>query len=82
MERVKRFIMGLNFSIRYVMVREAKTNTTFHEVVEIGRCLERMLKRKEREELDSKRPCGSGSISSASSRGQGHRGRGRPFKLV
>lgn len=57
-ERVRKFIEGLNFGIRYGMAREVETNTTFHQAIEISRHLE-CMHRKEGDDRDAKRPRGS-----------------------
>ncbi|XP_070034865.1 uncharacterized protein [Nicotiana tomentosiformis] len=78
-ERIRRFIDGLNYGLRYSLTREAETNTRFDQVVEISRCLEQVCML-EREEWEGKRPRGSGGFCGTSFGGQSHCSRGRYFR--
>nr|XP_033512909.1 uncharacterized protein LOC117277615 [Nicotiana tomentosiformis] len=57
-ERVRRFIEGLNKSIRYNMARELESDTPYQQVVEIAQRLEGMRDR-DREDREAKRPHGT-----------------------
>ncbi|XP_070005440.1 uncharacterized protein [Nicotiana sylvestris] len=78
-ERIKRFVDGLTYQLRILVTRERVTTATFEEVVDIA-CEIEIVRRQEREEREAKRPRGSGSFSSAPSRGQFQQGRGRSFR--
>ncbi|XP_070032443.1 uncharacterized protein [Nicotiana tomentosiformis] len=77
-ERIRRFIDGLTFQLRYLMTRERVSGATFDEVVDIARQIE-MVCSQERVEREAKRPRGQGGFSSVPG-GQFHHGRGRPFR--
>ncbi|XP_070046816.1 uncharacterized protein [Nicotiana tomentosiformis] len=66
MERIRRFINGLKYSLHYSMARELETDARFDQVVEIAKRLEQVRKL-EREERKAKRPRSSGGFNSASS---------------
>ncbi|XP_070039574.1 uncharacterized protein [Nicotiana tomentosiformis] len=80
-ERIKRFIDGLNYGLRFSMAREVMTGVRFVQVVDIARRLELVLSQ-EGEEREAKRPQGSSGFSSASSGGQPHHNRGRPYRAA
>nr|XP_009791227.1 PREDICTED: uncharacterized protein LOC104238537 [Nicotiana sylvestris] len=78
-ERIRRFVDGLNYSLRILMTRERVLGASFEEVVDIARDIE-IVRCREREEREAKRPRGSGSFGGAPSRGQFQCGRGRSFR--
>ncbi|XP_070032447.1 uncharacterized protein [Nicotiana tomentosiformis] len=57
-ERVRRFIEGLSYDLRFCMAQELQTDTPFQQVVEIARMLERIWG-EEREAKETKRSRGS-----------------------
>ncbi|XP_070043123.1 uncharacterized protein [Nicotiana tomentosiformis] len=61
-ERVRRFIEGLSYDLRFCMARELKTDTLFKQVVEIIRMLER-VRDEEREAKETKRSRSSRGFS-------------------
>ncbi|XP_070057041.1 uncharacterized protein [Nicotiana tomentosiformis] len=82
-EKVRRFIEGLNFGIKTSMARKAETGATFFQVVDIARKIER-IKGQGREAMvaTGKKPWYLGSFSGASSRGRDHSGKSHPSRLV
>ncbi|XP_070057832.1 uncharacterized protein [Nicotiana tomentosiformis] len=74
-ERVRRFIEGLNYGIRFTMALELETDTLYQKVVEIAWRLEGMRGR-ERENREAKRPRDSGGYSGARAPVVAHYGRG------
>lgn len=78
-ERIRMFFDGLNYGLCYNLAREAKTKARFEKVVAIARRLEQ-VRRLHREKWEANRPRGSGGFRSASSGGQSHYRRGRPFR--
>ncbi|XP_070050670.1 uncharacterized protein [Nicotiana tomentosiformis] len=80
-DRVRRFIDGLNYRLRFVMTREIASGPRFDEVVDIARRLEQVCIQ-EREEWEAKRPRGLGGFSGVSFLGQSHHNKGLPFRPV
>ncbi|XP_070032170.1 uncharacterized protein [Nicotiana tomentosiformis] len=78
-ERIKRFINGLNYQLRFVMTRENASGARFDEVIDIARRLELILSQ-DREEREAKRPGGWCGFSGVSSGVQSHHCRGRPYR--
>ncbi|XP_070034699.1 uncharacterized protein [Nicotiana tomentosiformis] len=78
-ERIRRFIDGLNYGLRFIMTGEIASGARFDEMVDITRRLEQVHSQ-EREEREAKRPRGSGGFSGVSSGGQPHHSRGRPYR--
>ncbi|XP_070045470.1 uncharacterized protein [Nicotiana tomentosiformis] len=76
-EKIRRFTDGINYDLRYSMAREAEKDDRFDHMGEITRRLEQ-VHRLEHEEQETKRPRGSGGISSASSGGESNYSRGLP----
>ncbi|XP_070034631.1 uncharacterized protein [Nicotiana tomentosiformis] len=70
-DKIRKFIDGLNYGLRFCMAREVAINARFDQVVKIYKLLEQ-VHRMERDEREAKRPCSSGGFSSASSGGQSH----------
>ncbi|XP_070054072.1 uncharacterized protein [Nicotiana tomentosiformis] len=77
--RIRRFIDGLNNGLNFVMTREIASSARFDEVIDIVRRLEQVHSQ-EREEMDAKRPRGSGGFSGVSSGGKSHHSRGRSYR--
>ncbi|XP_070032869.1 uncharacterized protein [Nicotiana tomentosiformis] len=67
--RIRRFIGGLNYQLRFVMIRDSVSGARFDEVVDIARRLELVLSQV-CEEREAKRPRGLGGFSGVPSRGQ------------
>ncbi|XP_070036796.1 uncharacterized protein [Nicotiana tomentosiformis] len=63
-ERVRRYIEGLAYSLRFGMAQELDTLTSFNQVVEIDRRLKRIC-RQEKGCREAKRPRGFGGFSSS-----------------
>ncbi|XP_070010085.1 uncharacterized protein [Nicotiana sylvestris] len=80
-ERIRRFVDGLTYQPRILMIRETVSSATFEEVVDITREIE-SVRRQERDEREAKRPRGSSSYGGAPSRGQFQHGSGCPFSMV
>ncbi|XP_033514401.1 uncharacterized protein [Nicotiana tomentosiformis] len=83
-EWVHRFVEGLTYNLRFRMAREIEIETTFHQVVEIARRLER-INRQEREDMEAKEPRGFRGFSGSYSGAKGRHGRGyfsRPVQSV
>ncbi|XP_070046932.1 uncharacterized protein [Nicotiana tomentosiformis] len=80
-KKIRRFIDGLNYSIRFIMAREVAMGARFDEVANIARRLE-LVSRQEHEEREAKRPHSSGVFGSASSGGQSYYSRGRSSRPV
>ncbi|XP_070045099.1 uncharacterized protein [Nicotiana tomentosiformis] len=78
-ERIRRCIDGLNYGLYFIMTREIVTGVRFDEVADIATRLELVLSQ-ERKEREAKRPRGLGGFSNASSGGQSHHNRGRPYR--
>ncbi|XP_070057314.1 uncharacterized protein [Nicotiana tomentosiformis] len=78
-ERIRRFIDGLNYGLRFVITREIALGAWFDEVVDIARRLEQVLSQ-ERDEREAKRPLGLDGFNGASSGGQSHHSSGRPYR--
>ncbi|XP_070048851.1 uncharacterized protein [Nicotiana tomentosiformis] len=74
-ERVRRFIEGINYGIRFTLACELVTDTLYQHVVEIAQRLEGMWGR-EREDREAKRPRDSGGYSGARTPAAAHHGRG------
>ncbi|XP_070041234.1 uncharacterized protein [Nicotiana tomentosiformis] len=72
-ERVRRFIEGLGYNLRFCMARELQTDTLFQQVVEIVRMLER-VRREEREAKETKSSRSSGGFSGFYSSSMTHHG--------
>ncbi|XP_070018284.1 uncharacterized protein [Nicotiana sylvestris] len=68
-ERIRRFVDGLNHSLHILMTRARVLGVSFEGVVDIARDIE-IVRRKEREEREAKRPRGSSNFSGAPFRGQ------------
>ncbi|XP_070050546.1 uncharacterized protein [Nicotiana tomentosiformis] len=77
-ERIRRFIDGLTYHLRLLMIRERVSGATFDEVVDIARHIV-MVRSQERDEREAKRPRGSGGFSGIPSECQFHHGRGRSY---
>nr|XP_009770328.1 PREDICTED: uncharacterized protein LOC104221044 [Nicotiana sylvestris] len=54
-ERVRRFIEGISYDLKFCMARELQTDTPFQQVVDISRMLE-CIRGDEKEAKDTKRP--------------------------
>ncbi|XP_070034647.1 uncharacterized protein [Nicotiana tomentosiformis] len=67
-EKIRRFIDGLSYRLRFVMTQENASGARFDEVVDIAWRLE-LVCSQEREEREAKRPHGSGGFSGVSSEG-------------
>ncbi|XP_070049623.1 uncharacterized protein [Nicotiana tomentosiformis] len=78
-ERIRRFIDGLTYQLRFLMTRERVFGATFDEVVDIARQIE-MVRSQEHEERKAKRPRGSGGPNGVHSGGQSYYSRGRPYR--
>ncbi|XP_070039641.1 uncharacterized protein [Nicotiana tomentosiformis] len=74
-ERVRRFIEGLNYGIRFSMARELETDAPFQQVVEIARRFEGMQGHVT-EDMEAKRSRDSGGYSGACALVAAHHGRG------
>ncbi|XP_070031989.1 uncharacterized protein [Nicotiana tomentosiformis] len=61
-KRVRRFIKGLSYDLKFSMAQELQTDTPFQQVVEIARILEH-IRGEERENKDTKRSRGSVGFS-------------------
>lgn len=79
--KIRRFINGLNYGLRFSIAQKVATDARFDQVVEIDKCLE-MVCRKVSEEREAKRPHSPGCFNSASSRGQFHYSKGCPSRPV
>ncbi|XP_070056991.1 uncharacterized protein [Nicotiana tomentosiformis] len=80
-KRIRRFIDSLkaiNYGLRFIMSREIMAGARFDEVVEIA-IRQEMVRSQEHEEREAKSPHGSGGFNCASSGGQSHHNRGRPY---
>ncbi|XP_070039603.1 uncharacterized protein [Nicotiana tomentosiformis] len=80
-ERIRRYIDGLSYPLRFVMTRENASGARFDEVVDIARRL-KLVYSQEREEREAKRSRGSGGFSGVSSGCQSHHSRGRPYRTA
>ncbi|XP_070039275.1 uncharacterized protein [Nicotiana tomentosiformis] len=80
-ERVRRFIEGLNPSIKLSMARELDIDITYQQVVGIARRLGGMLTR-DREEREAKRSRESGTYSGTRAPASARQGRGYMSRLV
>ncbi|XP_070035493.1 uncharacterized protein [Nicotiana tomentosiformis] len=80
-ERIRRFIDGLSYQLHFVMTRANTSGARFDEEVDIARRLE-LVRSKEREERETKRPRGSGGFSGVPYGGGGssYYSRGRPYR--
>ncbi|XP_070050632.1 uncharacterized protein [Nicotiana tomentosiformis] len=74
-ERVRRFIEGFNYGIRFSIARELEIDTPYRQVVKIAWMLEGMLGR-EREDMEAKRPRGTGGFNGGHTAATTRHGRG------
>ncbi|XP_070041145.1 uncharacterized protein [Nicotiana tomentosiformis] len=77
-ERIRRFIDGLNYVLRYSLAQEAETDARFDQMIEIARHLEFVCKL-DHEEREGKRPHVLGGYSGTSYGDQSHHSRDRPY---
>ncbi|XP_070035431.1 uncharacterized protein [Nicotiana tomentosiformis] len=78
-ERIRRFIDGLTYQLRFLVTPERVSDATSDEVVDIARQIE-MVCSQEHGEKEAKRPRGPGDFSSVPSGGQLYRGRGCHYR--
>ncbi|XP_070054570.1 uncharacterized protein [Nicotiana tomentosiformis] len=78
-ERIRRFIDGLTYQLRFLITRERLSGATFDEVVDIARQIEMVLSQ-ERGQREAKRSRRPGDLSGVPSGGQFYRDRGRPYR--
>ncbi|XP_070039824.1 uncharacterized protein [Nicotiana tomentosiformis] len=74
-ERVRRFIKGLSYGLRFSMTRELETDTPFQRVIKIAMRLER-IRGEERQDKETKRSRDSGGFSGFYSSTMTHHGGG------
>nr|XP_033517716.1 uncharacterized protein LOC117281986 [Nicotiana tomentosiformis] len=78
-ERIRSFIDGLKYGLRFIMTWEIALGAMFDEVVDIARWLEQ-VRSQEREEREAKRPHGLGGFNRVSFGGQSHHNGGLPYR--